>query len=621
MKESDPIAPLSAALIGVVLVLTPIDWKIKLVSSSVLCIPGIALAASEIGKVKDRKTEVERLEEERRALEESAALTEQRLEIRQAEIDQLSRQLEADLQEAATIKATAESEARQLRQEAESQVEALWSEVQAIETSAKIQAIATANQAETERDRILQEARLKAEQLQHNAQLVEQSLRADVAEVRRRAAQSIKRARQHWRSRQASLTLEFESALKTDRKKLQIERDRINGELALERAQTQEKIVIALREAEEVKRKAQEEIEALRAEFEQEKQEAIDLISDEFNRENEEKLEEQRQALNKQLKAKQQELNDLIDQANQELEEAKANLQEHYESTYQQWLLPHVIEVNRLQEEVEDWKARYMSAEEELAASKDIILPDSPWMHDHKCKAYNLLMWFKAKGVMLNYYNSSIDEEGNFTLFFKPWQGGAKGKKAIEGCFDGMISEWGLMAKPQVGETVESWFIKLVPAANKTRSLEQEFRQFGGFPFNSLRVPVESEHQQLQIPISFDGLGEETRRRAMTEASYQEKIDYMMAYKPGRLPKPVTYEITPQEFKAVDWWSNWRSVATKGEEANIREVNKLLTAVYGVSVGSSTESRDRVTGESLRQRIHRIMHLLKIESRIKDDDN
>jgi hypothetical protein len=619
-QEKDPVIPLASALIGIGLLLTPVDWQFKLISSGVLSIPGFTLAASEVGRIKDRKSEAERLENERRALEEKIALIERSLLVSRSEIEQQLRQLEADLQEAATIKASAENEARQLKQKAEAEIEALWSEVQGIENSAKATAIATTSIAESESDRILQEARLKADQLQHNVQLIEQSLRADVVEVRRRAAQSIKRARRHWRSRVRLLRAEFESALKTDRKELEIERDRINSELALERAQTQETVTNALREAEEAKLKAQEEIKALKEEFEQEKQEAIDLISDEFNRENEEKLEKQRQALNKQLEAKQQKLNDLIDQANQELEEAKANLQEHYEATYQQWLLPHVIEVNRLQEEIEDWKSRYMSAEEELAASKDILLPENPWSHDHKSKAYNVLLWFKSKGVMLNYYNSAIDEDGNFTLFFKPWQGGAKGKKAIEGCFDGMISDWGLIAKPQLGETVESWFLKMMPAANKAKTLEQEFRQFGGFPFNSLRVPVETE-QQLQIPISFDGLGEETRRRAMTEASYQQKIDFMMTYKPGKLPKPVTYEITPQELKAVDWWTNWRSVATKGAEPNIREVNRLLTAVYGLSVGSSTESRDRVTGESLRQRMHRIMHLLKIESRVSEDEN
>lgn len=621
-QVKDPLVPFLLTLTGVAaLTLNPIPWKVKIGVAAIASVPGAVFTLSEWQLYRTRRREVERLERETMALEETNEQLNRALDARQAELHQEAERLELEETKLEQLKTATEEEITRLKASSAVDSEARLSEIAQLESAAYY-----------ERDRILEDARRAAADLVRSVELRQASLKAEVLSTRQSAAQAIKRARARWRGLQELQGQEWRSAIKADRqrleldrKQLEIERQTLEAEIALERAETAEKVANELGDLQKKKETVAAEIAKLWEQFESEKTGAIEMFTEDMLSENAEKVNEEIRQVNAQLGVKQRELDNLVKQTNQELKDKAAELERFYEAKFQEWLVPHVIELNRALQEVEDWRSRYLSAEEELAASKDVVLPENPWTQDHKAKAYQLILWFKSKGVMVNYYNSAIDEEGNFTLYFKPWLSGSKGKKALEGIMDGMISDWGLMARPVVGETTEAWYIKTTPAANKTRSLEEEMRNFGGFPFTSARVPTTDP--RLLEPESLADLDDETRRAVMDRASAEERIEEMMRFRPGKLPKPIGYAITSFELKTFDWLSNWRSAATRndpgGAQTNIRELNKLMTEAYGVSVGSSTETRDRVTGESLRQRVHRICKLLKIdiETRTRGDQN
>lgn len=620
-QPKDPLIPFLLTLAGVAVLTLPIHWKAKIGVGAIAAVPGGMFTLSEWSLYRTRRREVERLEKEAIALEDTNEQLTRALDARQAELHQEAERLELEEAKLVQLKVAVEEEIARLKVAATAETDARLSEIAQLEATTG-----------HERDRILEDARRAAADLVRSVELRQANLKGEILATRQSAAQAIKRARARWRGLQALQGQEWRSAIKADRqqleldrKQLEIDRQALETAIALERAQTAEKIAEELGELQQKKEGIEAEIAALWLDFEKEKQGAIEMFTADMFAENTEKVNEEIRQVNAQLAIKQRELDNLVKETNRELKDKAAELERSYEAKFQEWLVPHVIELNRALEEIEDWRSRYLSVEEELAASKDVVLPENPWTKDHKVKAYQLILWFKSKGVMINYYNSSIDEEEDFTLFFKPWLSGSKGKKAIEGVVEGMISEWGLAARPVIGETKEAWFIKLSPAAKKSRSLEEEMRNFGGFPFSSARVAATDP--RLLEPESLLDLDEETRRAVMTEASAQSKIDEMMNFRPGKLPKPVGYAITPQELKVFDWLSNWRASATRndpgGAKGNIRELNKLMTEAYGVSVGSSTETRDRVTGESLRQRVHRICKLLKIdvETRNRGENN
>ena len=624
----DPLIPFVVTLLGVAVLSSPLDWKYKIVTSTVAATPGLAFAFSEWHLYKDRRRETERLQRENKAIEDGNRQLSRALDAREEQLKTQAEAIALKEAEATQLKAQAEEEAARRLLEAETEANSKLSEIVQIEAATKGELDLLKVKAEAERDRILEDARRAAADLIRSYEQKQAGIKAETEEARQRCAEVIKAARRKWRDRQALLADEWKSSIKADqhaldldRKALEMDRQALQQEIALERTKAAESIAKELADIEKRKQDAQTEIDRDRETFEEEKARLLEEEYENLLAENRVRLKQELDNLNAQLAIKQGELDALIAETNRELEDKTKELQAFYNAQYENWLIPHVQETNRLIEERDDWKSRYYEAENELAASKDIVLPENPFSKDFKMRAYCVQLWLKSQGIMVNYYNASIDEEGVFTLQFKPWQNGSKFKKSLEGVLDGMVSTWGLLARPVIGETTEAWFIKMPYAASKARSLEEEFSYFGQFGYTPHAVP--SYDRRLDEPESLQSLDPDTRRAVMDQATAEERITEMLRFRPSPLPKPVNYDISPLELKCADWLCNWRASATRNDsepQQNIREVNKLITTLYNVKIGSASESRDRNTGESLRQRVHRICKLLKIELRRRDEE-
>lgn len=609
--KGKPVIQSMIATVAIVSLTFNLNPRVKLLISLIGASPGIVYGVRRYNSLRERKGELERLQEEQERIERDSNQLEQITSERRLRLEQDQRQLDRDRKELDRLREAAKDEIRAAKVKAE------------LISNERLEELARLEQ-ETRQDcdRMIADSQRELARLERETKERERrslfEVQAEVAQLRRVCANRIRQARRNWREQRQVKQGEWEAAiagdsqqLLLDRKQLELDRQTLQGEIELERSHLRKQ-----------KAGVEDQIRQLWEEFDREKEAAIVDMTDQLLDENDQKLKEELAALNNQLAGKQAEYDKLIKQAEKELKTKQGELEAFYRAKYDEWLVPHVLEVNRLAEEVEDWQSRYQQVEEELASMKDITLPDNPWSQHHKTMAYQLQMWMKARGVLVNYYNSAIDStKGQFTLYFQPWLDGRKAKKALEGVLDGMQADWGLLSRPVIGEGFDSWFITLTPISfHQSGSVEGDTIA-GLIPLSFNRIPATDP--RVIEPDSLAALSRDDRDRVMDRVSAETRIEEMRNFRPSALPKPWRYEISQQELKTIDWLWNWRAIATRDDPnplPNIREINTLISVAYRVTIGSSTERRDRVTGESLRQRVHRICVALRINERRVNGD-
>ena len=587
-----PIIPFTVTLTGVILLVTPMNWKHKIFIASLTALPGCSYLISERSKLDKAVSELEKVKRE----SETIAQTNASLHI---EIQAKETTANTKLKEAELAKAQAESEANKIRALAQIEAE------QAITDAAEIE-----GQARRDATSIIEEAELEKQQLLSDARRTLNGITGEIAAIRSRAAHSIWRARRKAHRRCEVMARELHEAIAYDSKQMQLKQAEMSTELNQKQAEVGKVIALQLKEIQQQRNELEEELKTNRteaeskiaqlwADFEQEKEAVEEAFASQLLAENEATLQQQLDQYNQEFIAKQKEYDDAIALAEKQLRQQEKELKKQWEEKYNQWLIPHIQEYQQLKETLEDWKQKYYAAEEEIASLKDIELPDNPWRSLHTTRAVAVQQYLKSQGVLVNYYNSAIDKNGTFTLYFKPWQSGAKFKRSLEGALPGMQSNFGLIQPPAFGEQVDCWFLEMAPAVDSlVNSVESAYKLEASFPASPAVLTVPQTVENTEAVQSLD---------------YEQKVAFMINLRPGTLPKPVTEEISENELTTADWFCNWRFTATRGEQANIRGINKLIEALYGIKPGRSTEVRDPVTRESLRQRVHRILKLLKID--------
>ena len=598
MEKDKPLVQLAIAVIAITVLSFNLNPRIKLLIGLIGVVPGTVYGFKYRNQLKKHRDGIESLREERQRIEQGNRQLEQIIAERRLKLEQDQKRIE------------------ELRETAEAEVEAAKARLEALSNDRLEELAQLEKETRRDCDRMVAESQKELAQLEKTIKDQDRrslsEVQGEIARLRRDCANRIKQARRHWRETRRLRQEEWDSAIAADgqrvlldRKQLDLDRQTLQSEIEMERSHLfNQKAEVA------------EQIAASWEEFNREKDIAIADMTDQLLAENDQRLQTELDSLNRQLASKQKEYDDLFTQAERDLAAKQRELESFYRAKYDEWLVPHVMEVNRLTEEVEDWQSRYQQAEEELATSRDIILPDNPWSQHHKTMAHQLQMWMKARGVLVNYYNSAIDStKGQFTLYFQPWLDGRKAKKSLEGVLDGMMADWGLLSRPTIGEGFDSWFITLTPMSFHQSGSVQGDTVAGLIPLSFNRMPATDP--RLIEPDSLAALSRDDRDRVMDQVSAESRIEEMRNFRPSALPKPGRYEITALELKTIDWLWNWRAIATRDDPdplPNIREINALIGTAYGVTIGSSTERRDPVTGENLRSRVHRICTMLRIAS-------
>ncbi|NEP58780.1 MAG: hypothetical protein F6K31_17465 [Symploca sp. SIO2G7] len=567
-------------------------WKHKILFAFFTALPGCSYLISERSKLDKAVSELEKIQQESDEIARSNALLITEIQAKEVAAN-------TKLKEAELTKARAETEANRIKSLVQIEAEQAINDAAEIEGQAKKDAISIIEKAELEKQRLLGDARKTLD-----------GTTREIAVIRSKAAHSIWNARRKARRRAEVMARELHEAIAYDTKQMQFKQAELEAELNQKQTEVEKVIASQLKEIQEKKNALENELAKKRAEveaqiaqlwadFEQEKEAVEEAFANQLLAENEATLQQQLDQYNQEFIAKQKEYDAAIAAAEKQLKQQEKELRKQWEEKYNQWLIPHIQEFQQLKETLEDWKQKYYAAEEEIASLKDIELPDNPWRSLHTTRAVAVQQYLKSQGVFVNYYNSAIDKNGTFTLFFKPWQSGAKFKRSLEGTLPGMQSNFGLIQPPVFGEQVDCWFLEMAPAVDSlVNSVESAYKLESSFPASPAVLTVPQTVENTEVVRSLD---------------YEQKVQFMMNLRPGTLPKPVTEEISENELTAADWLCNWRFTATRGEQANIRGINKLIEALYGIKPGRSTEVRDPVTRESLRQRVHRILKLLKIE--------
>ncbi|NER99922.1 MAG: hypothetical protein F6J86_40000, partial [Symploca sp. SIO1B1] len=81
---------------------------------------------------------------------------------------------------------------------------------------------------------------------------------------------------------------------------------------------------------------------------------------------------------------------------------------------------------------------------------------------------------------------------------------------------------------------------------------------------------------------------------------------------PSKKIEPTSKIVDPIEYQWIEWAYKWRELSIN--KPNLTRQNDLLLEVYGVSVGRGTDEQS-LQGETLRQRLHRIMDFLELPRR------
>ena len=348
--------------------------------------------------------------------------------------------------------------------------------------------------------------------------------------------------------------------------------------------------------------------EAIR-ELDQEYQEKEKLLEEELERRLitfEQELANKRKEDDKELEEAEQTLtNNYVqkrDELIQELNQLKEELNQEYQQKYEDWLVPHYQEMDRLLKEIESLKATIEYLQEELADNVDIRLP-SDIGTPHADRSTLILMWLKEQGIYADYKSSIILPDDTFVLTFLPKIIGNSTEKKIKGLLLAMQVKFGLQSPPKFepNPSARGWSLTYYPNHSTPIPLNEFFVR---------RLPEETLMGETFKDIE-PALQEAIARRL----SYEEQHAEMMNFSPPvPLQKPYTRQITELEWSCFKWYYSWRALATNGNKPNVTTRKELLWHIYQVREGRASSNLDPLLGESLGQRVKRILNMLEAES-------
>lgn len=284
----------------------------------------------------------------------------------------------------------------------------------------------------------------------------------------------------------------------------------------------------------------------------------------------------------------------------EELAAIKEQLSRESQQQFEQWCVPHIQEMDSKLREIEALRGTVEMLQQQIAEDRSIKLcPETGTVHGDR--ANTVLLYLRDQGVFCNFVSCSFAPDESFILNFLPWTVGPKSEKAIKGLLLDMQRYLGLSEIPgfQPNGAARSWSLVFYPS-KRSLSLHDFYE----------RIP-----QETKVGATFEDIEPLILHGISKEINYQEQVQEMMNFRPPLpLPMPRTRQISEIEFDSARWLFSWRSLATNGEQENITTRKGLLYHLYGKREGGSSSSYNPVLGESLGDRINRILENLRVEA-------
>jgi hypothetical protein len=286
---------------------------------------------------------------------------------------------------------------------------------------------------------------------------------------------------------------------------------------------------------------------------------------------------------------------------NETIEQAKALLRQQLEDDKKAWMVRHVEAYNAKCKELDSAKTRIRLLREEMADMQDIKLCKETGTA-HGDRANIVLIWLKQHGIYANWVFSSIPPSGVFQLGFDFWVEDPKTVAKVEKLMPLLQNKLGSADIPTLGHSKHSrcWVITALPCVAETRpNLNDLYKR----------------SVDIDVPSTFGDLEPHLRDAIAAELSYQQQEQEIKTLiPPVPLPRPNTHAISWLEIACLKHYMYYRAEATKGAEPNVTTKAELMEIVYGVKKGYSSQRRDPILDESLSQRYDRAMRLIEGEA-------
>ncbi len=282
-----------------------------------------------------------------------------------------------------------------------------------------------------------------------------------------------------------------------------------------------------------------------------------------------------------------------------ELTDLKRNLEKEATQKYEAWLIPHAQEMDAKIREIEALRGTVEMLQQQIAQDTTIKLcPEHGTAHGDRANV--ILLWLREWGVYANFVSASFAPDESFILNFLPWIIGSKAEKAIKGLLLSMQSHFGLSEPPsfQPNGAARAWSLVFFPAKRAAIALQDFYS----------KVPDE-----LNVTALFSDIEPAIRDGVAQQLNYQQQVEEMLVFRPPTpLPLPRTRQITQIEIDCARWLFSWRSLAGEGE--NITTRKGLLFFMYGKREGGASSNYNSCLGESLGDRVKRILDILRVEA-------
>ncbi|NEP62011.1 MAG: hypothetical protein F6K31_34545 [Symploca sp. SIO2G7] len=279
-------------------------------------------------------------------------------------------------------------------------------------------------------------------------------------------------------------------------------------------------------------------------------------------------------------------------------------------SEAKQKMLPLLKKIEELTQTEQELKERLKLMFERLQATKKPKKPKE--IDQYSTTARRLIEFYEERAIMLDFVSSRPAPDGTTVVCVLPWQQDKGIEKSLESYFNALIIEFDLLLVPTWDITPLGYEIRLTPRPH----------HFGGnapanphssqaYKFNG--SPVEDTEEQIE-KLAEQALGD---RAAVEEVIQQRKKDAhteaMLSFRPpSKKIEPTSKIVDPIEYQWIEWAYKWRELSIN--KPNLTRQSDLLLEVYGVSVGRGTDEQS-LQGETLRQRLHRIMDFLELPRR------
>ncbi|NEP60889.1 MAG: hypothetical protein F6K31_28550 [Symploca sp. SIO2G7] len=548
------------------MLLTPMNWKVKTVIAAAIAIPNLALSAKYYTSVATEEGKLKKLQDRSRKMEGELTRSQQLLLDSEQQVASNLLKAEERFRTAERLEKEAQTEKEAVIKEAQKQAQAILDEARDLgekliadkqgEQNQALKILAEEEQRiSDERDKIIAEAKaIKAE--------AEESLTAA-----NREWEQIKAATNEWEQIKEFATREGKLEGEFTKKQAQLEADAIKAQIELEK-QAWESQLTQLQ---------QELMRQCRAEVEKEKQEYYDACEE---------------------------------QANLQVIEAQQAIASEAKQKVKQEVAPLLTKIEKLSQRETELKTQLRLMYERLQATKK---PKKPKETDqYSTIAWRLINFYEQHGIMLDFVSVRPAPDGTIVVCVLPWQQDKGVEKSLESYFNTLIREFDLLLVPTWDVTPLGYEIRLTPRPHHyggrlpINPHSSQAYKFGGSPVED---EPETEIEQLAVQVFGQEMGKEINQQRSEEAH----IEAMLAFRPpNKKIEPTSLVLDPVEMQWIEWAYKWREASIN--QPNMTRQNDLLIEVYGVTPGGGTDERS-LQGESLRQRLHRIMDLLQLPRR------